>query len=173
MNKYHIHVTSTDSLGMNMIENIINLANQGAVLKPGTIPLMRFPHSCSLYLESETVPYTTPTVRVFEFDTNKEVINPFVEETTVTTFSLDTESTDIVINTDESVVQTDTNITLLDEDEVLDDLVIEEVVDVITSYTREQLDAMDWVTEFKVACKAAGITGRDREKMTKEYLSKL
>lgn len=40
-------------------------------------------------------------------------------------------------------------------------------------YTKEQLDAMDWETEFKAVCKAAGITGRSRDKMTKEYLSKV
>lgn len=40
-------------------------------------------------------------------------------------------------------------------------------------YTKEQLDAMDWETEFKAVCKADGITGRSRDKMTKEYLAKV
>lgn len=142
---YHLHVTSTDSLGMNMIENVIKLANAGATLKPGSIPFMRFPHSVSMVITTDTPPTPSATVRVFEMDTNKEVFAAFVPKVAAS-FSLDT------------------------EDEV------ETVVDVSkngeTPWTKEQLDAMDWETEFKEVCKSVGITGRSRDKMTKEYLAK-
>lgn len=144
MNKYHIHVTSSDSLGLNMIENIIAMANMGATLKPGTLPSMRFPHSCSMILESETPPIPSATVRVFEFDSNKEIFKAFVEPVAAT-FSLDVE--DVVDTVDKSTNDG-------------------------TPWTKEQLDAMDWETEFKAVCKAVDITGRSRDKMTKEYLAK-
>lgn len=94
MNKYHIHVTSSDSLGMNMVENVIKLANMGAVMKPGTIPSMRFPHSVSMVLEAEEAPYTSACIRVFEFDSNKEVINPEVAQAVMpaAAFSMDSDA---------------------------------------------------------------------------------
>lgn len=138
---YHLHVTSTDSLGMNMIENIIKLANAGATLKPGSIPFMRFPHSVSMVMTTDTPPTPSATVRVFEMDTSKEVFAAFVEPVAAT-FSLDSDDTvDVSKNGD-------------------------------TPWTKDQLDGMDWETEFKVVCKAVGITGRSRDKMTKEYLAK-
>ncbi|MNC11131.1 hypothetical protein D3C75_588210 [compost metagenome] len=143
MNKYHLHVTSSDSLGLNLIENIIAMANLGATLKPGTLPSMRFPHSCSLVLESETPPTPNATLRVFEYDTCKEVFAAFVEPVPAT-FSLDVNDTTVV---DKSTNQG-------------------------TPWTKEQLDSMDWETEFKEVCKSVEITGRSRDKMTKEYLAK-
>lgn len=95
MNKYHIHVTSSDSLGMNLIENVVKIANMGAVIKPGTIPAMRFPHSVSMVLESEEAPYTSACIRVFEFDSCQEIKNPQpVEEKVVATFSMDSSDED-------------------------------------------------------------------------------
>lgn len=143
MNKYHLHVTSSDSLGLNMIENIIEMANLGAKLKPGTLPSMRFPHSCSLVLEAEVPPVPNATLRVFEYDSCKEVFAAFVEPVAAT-FSLDTEDAPVV---DKSTNQG-------------------------TPWTKEQLDAMEWETEFKEVCKSVEITGRSRDKMTKEYLAK-
>lgn len=143
LNKYHIHVTSSDSLGLNLIENIIALANQGATLKEGTLPSMRFPHSCSMVLEAEVPPTPTATMRVFEFDSCKEVFAAFVEPKAAE-FSLNTEDTVVV---DKSTNQG-------------------------TPWTKEQLDAMDWETEFKEVCRSVEITGRSRDKMTKEYLAK-
>lgn len=90
MQKYHIHVTSSDSLGMNLIENVVKLAGMGATIKPGTIPAMRFPHSVSMVLEAEEAPYTSACIRVFEFDSSKEIVNPQPVETPVAAkFSMD------------------------------------------------------------------------------------
>lgn len=139
VNKYHIHVTGSDSLGLNFIENIVEVANLGAVLKEGTLPNMRFPHSCSMVLESETHPNPRPTVRVFEYDTNSEIFASLVKPEAA-------------------------KFTLESVDETID----EEV----KPFTKEQLNEMDWESEFKEVMKSAGITGRSRDKMTKQYISK-
>jgi len=138
---YHLHVTSSDSLGMNLIENIIELAGKGATLKPGTIPFMRFPHSVSMVITTDTPPLPTAFCRVFELDSSKEVHAVFVEKAAAT-FSME--------STDEDTVDVGKNGD--------------------TPWTKEQLDAMDWEKEFKEVCKAVGITGRYRDKMTKAYV---
>lgn len=141
---YHLHVTSTDSLGMNMIENVIKLANAGAVLKPGSIPFMRFPHSVSMEITTDTPPTPSATVRVFDNDSNKELFAAFVAPVAAS-FSMET-------------------------DEEVEEVDVSKNGD--TPWTKEQLDEMDWETEFKAVCKAVGISGRSRDKMTKEYLAK-
>lgn len=140
---YILHITSSDSLGLNLIENIIAMANLGATLKPQTLPSMRFPHSCSMVLTAATPPTPTAVIRVFEAKTNKEIFKAFVEPEAAT-FSLDAEEVE-------------------ETDKTTNDG---------KPWTKEQLDAMDWETEFKQVTKAAGIGGRDRKKMTKEYLAK-
>lgn len=146
---FHIHVTSSDSLGMNLIENVIKLANMGAVMKPGTIPAMRFPHSVSMILEADEPPYTGPCIRVFEADSCQEIKNPQpVVEPLSATFSMD--SADDTVDADEA-----------DE------------TDGVKVYTKEELLAMDFETEFREVCKAVGVTGRGRDKMIKEYLEKV
>lgn len=141
--KYHIYVTSVDSLGFNLIENIIEMANLGAVLKPGTLPIMRFPHSCSMYLESAVTPTPRAGIRVFEYDTNKEVFAAFVEPKAAT-FDMNAD--------EEKVVDLSTNQG--------------------TPWTREQLLGMDFNTELRAVCESVGVTGRSKDKMIKEYLAK-
>lgn len=146
MQKFHIHVTSSDSLGMNLIENVIMLANMGAVMKPGTIPAMRFPHSVSMILEADEPPFTSACVRVFEADSSQEIKNPKpVVEPVSATFSMESSDDEVSDNSDEG-------------DKV---------------YTKEELLAMDFDTEFREVCKAVGVTGRGRDKMIKEYLEKV
>lgn len=140
MAKYHLHITGSDSLGLNFIENIIRVANQGATLKEKTIPNMRFPHSISMVLETDEVVVPSACVRVFHYDSNKEVYATFVAPKAAE-FSTDEDVKDYSLN-DEGV-----------------------------PWTKEQLDAMEWESEFKAVCKSAGITGRSRDKMTKEYLA--
>lgn len=143
LQKFHLHVTGSDSLGLNFIENIVAMANLGAVIKPGTIPSMRFPHSLSMELESEQPPVPSACVRVFEHDSNKEIFAAFVEPVAAT-FSMESE--------DEVVVDKSTNNG--------------------TPWTKEQLLAMDFDTELRAVCKSVGITGRSKDKMIKEYLAK-
>lgn len=141
--KFHIHVTGGDTLGFGWLENVVKIANMGGVIKPGTIPATRFPHSASMVTVG-VHPVPSATVRVFEYDTNKEIFAAFVEPT-VSTFSLN-------VDDGEDTVDKSTNNG--------------------TPWTKEQLEAMDWETEFKEVCSASGITGRSRAKMTKEYLAK-
>lgn len=142
MNKYHLVLTSSDTFGMAWLQNIIAMANLGAVMKENTLPKTTFPHLISMTLEAETPPTPSATLRVFEYDTNKEIFAAFVEPK-ATTFSMENEEDTVDKSTNDG-----------------------------TPWTKEQLDGMDWETEFKEVCKAVGISGRSRDKMTKEYLAK-
>lgn len=144
---YQINITSKDSLGFNLLENVVAMANLGATLKPGTMPIMNFPHHCTMILEADNPPTPSASIRVFELDTHKEIFAVFVEDTQAATFSMDTEA-----NVEAPVVDKSTNSGV--------------------PFTVDQLNAMDWKTEFKEVCKSAGISGRDRAQMTKEYLAK-
>lgn len=140
--KYHLHITGSDPLGFNWLENVIEMAALGAKIKEGTMPYMKFPHSVSMVLEADAPPTPSAVIRVFEYDTNKELKAKFIEAKAAE-FSMDA-GPDISLATN-------------DKGE---------------PWTKEELDAMDWETEFKAVCKAVGITGRSRDKMTKEYLAK-
>lgn len=152
-NKYHLHVTGSDSLGLNFLENVVEMANLGATIKEGTLPAMRFPHSLSMTLEAETPPTPKATLRVFHHDSNKEVYAAFVKPVAAT-FS--TEEAD-------------------DSDETLDESAksnFDLSTNQGTPWTKEQLDAMEFEGEFREVCRSVGITGRSRDKMTKQYLDK-
>lgn len=144
LQKFHLHVTGSDSLGLNFIENIVAMANLGAVIKPGTIPSMRFPHSLSMELEAELPPVPSACVRVFENDTSKEIFAAFVQPVAAT-FSMESEDEEVVV--DKSTNNG-------------------------TPWTKEQLLEMDFDTELRAVCKSVGITGRSKDKMIKEYLAK-
>ena len=90
LNKYKLYITGSDPLGLNFVENIVDMANLGAIITPGTYPKMTFPHGVVMILEAENPPTPTACIRVFEFDSNKEVFAAFVEPV-VSTFSLDAE----------------------------------------------------------------------------------
>lgn len=62
---YEIHVTSKDHIGMNFLQNVIDLANMGATQKEGTIPMMRFPFSAKMVIETDVEPVASPHMRVF------------------------------------------------------------------------------------------------------------
>lgn len=140
--KYHLHITGSDSLGLNFIENIVEMANLGATIKEGTLPMMRFPHSLSMVIEAEQPPMPRSTVRVFEYDSCKEIHAVFVEAK-ASEFSMEEDKVEVDISTNSG-----------------------------TPWTKEQLDAMDFEGEFRKVCGAVGVTGRSRDKMTKEYLAK-
>lgn len=42
----------------------------------------------------------------------------------------------------------------------------------VVPYTKEELDGMSW-DELKAAAKLVGLTGRDRDKLTREYLAEM
>lgn len=137
MAKYQLHITSSDTFGMAWLQTIIDCANMGATMTPGTIPMTRFPHHITMDLETETPPNPTATLRVFEVGGVEVFAANAV--TKAATFSMESEEDEVVIG---------------------------------EPLTKEQLDALDWETEFKEVCKSVGVTGRSRDKMTKEYLAK-
>lgn len=93
MTKYKLHITGSDSIGLNFVENVVAMANLGAIIEPGTYPTMRFPHGVTMILEAETPPTPTAVIRVFDAETNKEVFAAFIEPTAAT-FSMDTDVVD-------------------------------------------------------------------------------
>lgn len=131
--KYQLVVKCGNSLGFGWLEQIVELANQGAVLKDGVMQMLKFPHTCWMEIESDVEPTPNPFVRVFREDKSEVLIVKEVEEDEEGSFSMD--------------------------------------IDTSVRLTKEQLDALDWTTEFKPLMKAVGIGGRDRNKMTNQYLA--
>lgn len=139
--QYELVIKSADPLGFGMVESIIEFAAQGAVVKPGTIPHLKFPHVINMVIDSDTPPVAQPPhVRVFELESRKEVHRVFAEKEAAG-FSLDAEKTDKSLNGDRP-------------------------------WTKEELEGMDWESEFKVVMADAGIGGKQRARMTKDYLAK-
>lgn len=128
--KYQLVVKCGNSLGFGWLEQIVELANQGAVLKDGVMQMLKFPHTCWMEIESDVEPTPNPFVRVFREDKSEVLAVKEVEE--VNSFSMD--------------------------------------IDTSVRKTKEELDALEW-DEFKALLKANGIGGRDRNKMTNQYLA--
>lgn len=143
MTKYKLHITGSDSIGLNFVENVVAMANLGAIIEPGTYPTMRFPHGVTMVLESETPPTPSAVIRVFDADTNKEVFAAFIEPVAVG-FSMDSD----------------------------DSVTVDKSTNAGVPWTKEQLLAMDFQTELRAVCEAVGVTGRSKDKMIKEYLAK-
>jgi hypothetical protein len=140
---YEIHVTSSDPLGINFIRNIVDIAKKGGDFKENEVVRLAFPHHCKMILESDVEPIPDPQHRVFEVESGKEVRIKKIEATPV-----QTEGGAFIMEVDPALATTDSG----------------------ARYTKEQLDALDW-NEFKIVLKADEITGRDRNKMTTQYLA--
>lgn len=149
--EYNLVISGSDPIGLNFMENVVEMANLGARIKPGAHAQMRFPHGVNMVLKAENPPVPTATIRVFDAETNKEIFAAFVPQVKAAEFSLDIEDED---------------------DEEADNSGADLSTNNGTPWTREQLDAMHWTKEFKQVCKSVGIKGRDRDQMTKEYLAK-
>jgi len=85
---YEIHVTSKDHIGMNFLENVIELANKGATQKEGTIPMMRFPFNAKMVIETEDEPEASPHMRVFNMSEGAREIS-IIKPEAATGFSFD------------------------------------------------------------------------------------
>lgn len=145
MATYEIHVTGSDPVGFNFLDNVVEMASKGAKIKEGQMPFLKFPHRCTMVLEAEEAPTPTAFIRVFHEDTKKEVYAKKIEAVKV-------EQPDGTFS-----VEIDPAVATNDKGE---------------PWTKEQLDAMSW-DELKLVVKAAtGQSGRDRQKLTREYLAK-
>lgn len=141
---YEIHIASADMLGFGMIDSIIEYASKGAVRKDGVLPVMKFPFQIVMTHETEEEPVPTPTCRVFNMDDKaREVRIKKVEVVKV-----EKENGGFSMEVD-PVFATDDN---------------------GKRFTKEALDALSW-EDFKNILKADNISGRDRQKMTKQYLA--
>jgi len=141
---YEIHIASADMLGFGMIDSIIEYAAKGAVRKDGVLPVMKFPFQIVMTHETEEEPVPTPTCRVFNMDDKaREVRIKKVEVVKV-----EKESGGFIKEVD-PVFATDDN---------------------GKRFTKEALEALSW-EDFKNILKADNISGRDRQKMTKQYLA--
>lgn len=126
---YELHVGSKDHIGMNFVENIIDLASKGAYQKEGTLPRMVWPFKVVMMIESEETPAPSAHIRVFDVEDNCKEIFSLNDSEQPTGFSFDMDS----------------------------------------KLTKDQIDALEW-KEFKDVCKKVGITGRDRNQMTKKFI---
>lgn len=96
--KYQLIVKCGNSLGFGWLENIVALANQGAVLKEGVMQSMRFPHTAYMEIESQEDPVATPFIRVFRED--KSEVSIIKETKEVSGFSMDVD-TDVRLTKEE------------------------------------------------------------------------
>lgn len=163
MNTFEMLVTGGDNMGYQWLQNVVNMANLGAVMKPGTIPNPKFPHSMKMILTASEPPTPSASIRVFDANTLVEIkAGEYVPVVPVAaTFSTEEEDEE----TEEEEELTDSNLT---------QPIPESVVDAGTTvtYTLEQLTEMKW-EEVREIAKAVGVTGRDRDKVTKAYLQKV
>jgi hypothetical protein len=148
MNKYIIHVTSADNLGLAFLQDVVKIANLGATLQEGTLPSLRFPQIASFVLEAEQPPETKASVRVYDFDSKQEIVN--VPLAVAASFSME--------ELDEGEPET--------KGEVVD------TPEGFVALSKEALDALEFDTEFRAEVAKVGVKGRSRDKMTKEYLAK-
>lgn len=58
----------------------------------------------------------------------------------------------------------------VEADEQLESTALVTAIPVPVSFTKEELEVMEWEA-LKDTCKVVGITGRNRDKMVKDYLS--
>lgn len=152
--KYEVHVSSKDMFGHDVADMLLHFGSLGAKVKEGTFPRMKFPYSVILELEAEEPPMPSGQVRVFDYK-NKEIFANVLldqlreKEKAVSNFS-----------TEQEEVEEDSGVSLALNPEG-------------NPWTKEQLEDLEWGVFKKVVKQAFGITGRDRVKMTRQYLDKV
>ena len=62
-NEYKVYVTGNDTLGYKFIQNLVDLANKGAVLEEGKVPRLSFPHSAWMHLKTDELLENKPGVQ--------------------------------------------------------------------------------------------------------------
>lgn len=141
--KYELWVGCNNIIGHGWLEKIVEMANIGATLKEGVLPSMKFPYSAIMEIEAEEEPTATPEMRVFREDKTEVYIKK------IEAVKVEQEDGSFSMEIDPALATNDNN----------------------EPWTKEQLDAMEW-KDVKIIFKAAGITGRDRELITRQYLAK-
>lgn len=156
--KYEVHVTSKDQFGQDLVDHLLKLGALGAKQKEGTFSKLSFPFRVTLEVEADEPPMPSATVKVYD-EKKKEIFATVLQaqakkeekkEEPKANFSVEQEESEDGEDSSDSEVDLSTN-------------------DDGQPWTKEQLDDLDW-SMFKRIVKTQKITGRDRQKMTKQYL---
>ena len=166
--KYEVHVSSKDMFGHDVVDMLLHFGNLGAKVKEGTFPRMKFPYSVILELEAEEPPMPSGQTRVFDYKSKEVFANVLLDqirekEKAVEKAKVKEEKHQAVSNfsTDQEV------------DEEGDDSGVSLALNPEGKpWTKEQLEDLDW-NSFKKVVKTQGISGRDRQRMTRQYLDKV
>ena len=89
MANYELHVRSSDLFGHNLIENIVEMAALGAVMKKGVLPRVHFPHMVVMTINTDEELFTTPVMRVFDADNGMKEVIEGVADPVAAVFSTD------------------------------------------------------------------------------------
>jgi len=154
--KYEVHVSSKDMFGHDVVDMLLHFGSLGAKVKEGTFPRMKFPYSVILELEAEETPMPSGQVRVFDYK-NKEIFaNVLLDQLREKEKAAEKEGGNFSVEQKEEEI--DNSLALNPEG---------------NPWTKEQLEDLEWDVFKKVVKQAFGITGRDRLKMTRQYLDKV
>lgn len=154
--KYEVHVSSKDMFGHDVVDMLLHFGSLGAKVKEGTFPRMKFPYSVILELEAEEPPMPSGQVRVFDYK-NKEIFaNVLLDQLREKEKAAEKEVGNFSVEQKEEEI--DNSLALNPEG---------------NPWTKEQLEDLEWDVFKKVVKQAFGITGRDRLKMTRQYLDKV
>ncbi len=154
--KYEVHLSSKDMFGHDVVDMLLHFGSLGAKVKEGTFPRMKFPYSVILELEAEEPPMPSGQVRVFDYK-NKEIFaNVLLDQLREKEKAAEKEAGNFSVEQKEEEI--DTSLVLNPEG---------------NPWTKEQLEDLEWDVFKKVVKQAFGITGRDRLKMTRQYLDKV
>ena len=152
--KYEVHVSSKDMFGHDVVDMLLHFGSLGAKVKEGTFPRMKFPYSVILELEAEEPPMPSGQVRVFDYK-NKEIFaNVLLDQLREKEKAAEKEGGNFSVEQkkDEEV---DNSLALNPEG---------------NPWTKEQLEDLSWEA-LKRVCASVGLKGRDRNKLTREYLT--
>lgn len=147
--KYEVHVTSKDQFGQDLVDHLLKLGALGAKQKEGTFSKLSFPFRVTLEVEADEPPMPSATVKVYD-EKKKEIFATVLQaqakkEDPKANFSVEQEESE-----NSEGVDLSTN-------------------DDGQPWTKEQLEDLDWDT-FKAVCQTVSVSGRSRDKMTRQYL---
>lgn len=161
--KYEVHVSSKDMFGHDVVDMLLHFGSLGAKVKEGTFPRMKFPYSVILELEAEEPPMPSGQVRVFDYK-NKEIFANVLldqirekEKAAEKAKAKEDKQGNFSTEQEEKEDEIDPSLSLNPEGK---------------PWTKEQLEDLEW-NSFKKVVKTQGISGRDRAKMTRQYLDKV
>lgn len=148
--KYEVHVTSKDQFGQDLVDHLLHLGSLGAKQKEGTFSKLSFPFRVTLEVEADEPPMPSPTVKVYD-EKKKEIFATVLKAQAVE------EKKAVNFSTEQEEKAEEVSLATNDDGQ---------------PWTKEQLDDLDWDT-FKAVVATQQVKGRDRAKMTRQYLEKV